>query len=289
VTDLSRAELESPARGVVHVWLIDLRRAESEAHSSGEKTRLESERDVRVEWRIRAGRRSREILARYLGCSPELVPIERGEHGKPSLGAGERADLSYSLSHSGDFALMAVSKGRRVGVDLERVRPTARGGALAARFFSPQEADAIGVLSDRVRLEAFFRTWVRNEAYIKGLGGSVPSGLRRCEIVVDRAGIPQILSSRLEPTETSRWSIRDLEAPPGYVAALATEGDVERIVPLQGQTARPSGTTQVSFTSQASAPHRRDWCTSPEPSRSSKTFRSRPRSRTLAHFMLPLS
>jgi len=234
VTDLSCAELERLAGGVAHVWLIDLRRTEGEARSTGEKSQFELERDVRAERRNHARRRSREILARYLGCPPESVPIERGEGGKPSIGGSGSSGISYNLSHSGSFALMAVSKGRRVGVDLERVRPTARVGALASRFFSPKDADSIGALPDRVRLEAFFRTWARKEAYIKGLGGSVPGGLRRCEIVVDRAGIPQILSSRLEPTETSCWSIRDLDAPPDYVAALAIEGDIERVVPLQG-------------------------------------------------------
>ena len=234
MTDLSRAEPERLAGGVAHVWLIDLHRTEGEAGSTGEKSRFELERDVRAGRRNHARRRSREILARYLGCSPESVPIERGEGGKPSIGGSGGSGISYNLSHSGSFALMAVSKGRRVGVDLERVRPTARVGALASRFFSPEEADTIGALSGRVRLEAFFCTWARKEAYIKGLGGSVPGGLRRCEIVVDQAGIPQILSSRLEATEASCWSIRDIEAPPGYVAALAIEGGVERIVPLQG-------------------------------------------------------
>ena len=241
MTDIPRAIVEDLADGVIHVWAINLDVPGDEAaRLSGllsESERSRSRRRVsptdasrlRVTW---GG--SREILAAYLGCSPEQVPIDRTEGGKPILRTGLENLLSFSVSHSAVVAYLAVATGQGVGVDLQRVRPTLDALAVASRFFTIREHRMIGSLSGGDRQNAFFRTWSRKEAYLKGLGETVPAGLKRCGIEVDRTGAPRIASTRLEPARRSGWSLRDLVAPSGYVAALAFEGHVRRIVHFQG-------------------------------------------------------
>ena len=137
-----------------------------------------------------------------------------------------------SLSHSGRFALLAITGGQASGVDLERVREVRDARALAARFFAPEEAEAIRSVGETTAdlRDAFFRTWVRKEAYLKGLGETVPGGLRRFEVRSEGANPPRIVSTTLETTDVSGWSLRDLDAPDGFAAAVAVEGDLVQVV-----------------------------------------------------------
>src|SRR5688572_28550058 len=61
----------------------------------------------------------RDILAYHLG-DDAAVSFRYGPFGKPYLVEG--SDVHFNLSHSGKWALIAVSEGAEVGVDLENVR-----------------------------------------------------------------------------------------------------------------------------------------------------------------------
>jgi 4'-phosphopantetheinyl transferase len=207
-------------RSDVHVWsiLVASCRDSGTARRQGE--------------RAAARLAAREILARYLGCRADEIAIERTAVGKPRLRDVEAASISFSLSHCGGCAFVAVACGRSVGVDLERIRPVGDALALAGRFFGAREASALANLDPDDLSEAFFRMWARKEAYLKGLGGAVPAGLRRFETTTDPSGDPAILSTSLEARDRSAWVLRDLAAPLGYVAALAAEGPIGRVETL---------------------------------------------------------
>ena len=95
------------------------------------------------------------------------MKIERGNRGKPSLPNAK----PYNLSHSGDYAVLAVSSGS-VGVDLEQIRPI-DWNLISARFFHPLERAFLAQSDDP--LNAFFAIWTLKESYLKaeGLGFSV--------------------------------------------------------------------------------------------------------------------
>jgi phosphopantetheinyl transferase len=70
----------------------------------------------------------RALLGRYLACDPRELRFALGPHGKPALDReGEKIDdgedLRFNLSHSGGLALVAVTAGLEVGIDIERARP----------------------------------------------------------------------------------------------------------------------------------------------------------------------
>ena len=48
----------------------------------------------------------RNILSRYLNCQPNELTFSVDEYGKPAL---KEHKLEFNLSHSGDFALIAVT------------------------------------------------------------------------------------------------------------------------------------------------------------------------------------
>ena len=74
----------------------------------------------------------RAILGGYLNTTPAGVPIRYTPQGKPYL-APPSSDIRFNLSHSGELALIAVTRGREVGVDVERIRPVSAWREIAAK------------------------------------------------------------------------------------------------------------------------------------------------------------
>lgn len=166
------------------------------------------------------------ILERYSRAEGPLRAIHRAS-GQPAIEG--RPDLAISLSHSGSFAALAIGRECAVGVDLERVRPIAQIERLARRFFCEDEAAAVLRRPEPERLFAFFRTWVRKEAYLKGLGGGVPSRLRSFSVLEGPDGSLSIPFTTLGAEPASSWSLVDLVAPGGYAAALAADRAIEGV------------------------------------------------------------
>jgi 4'-phosphopantetheinyl transferase len=108
----------------LHVWHAQLDQGEWPAEDglpAGERDRAARIRRVRQRRRWTASRWAlRGVLARYLECDPAGVELRFGERGKPLLEAPDRP-LRFNLSHSSGRALIAVGRGREVGVDIERI------------------------------------------------------------------------------------------------------------------------------------------------------------------------
>lgn len=141
----------------------------------------------------------RAVLARY---TTARLDFALAPHGKPYLPAVP--ELRFNLSHSHERALVGVTLGQEIGVDVERLRPMSDCAALAERFFPPSEAAAFAAglaatpAPDRER--DFFRRWTRIEAVLKARG-------------VGLYGIGE------EPA--GEWSIEELDAGAEYAAAVA--------------------------------------------------------------------
>ncbi|WKZ47160.1 MAG: 4'-phosphopantetheinyl transferase superfamily protein [Anaerolineales bacterium] len=162
----------------------------------------------------------RGILARYLQRAPEGLPFSVNEYGKPFLTDHE---LEFNLSHSGDYALIAVTRGRNVGVDVEQIRAEVEIEELARRNFSPREVSELMALPPEQRLSGFYNCWTRKEAYIKaqGLGLSLP--LDSFDVSL---GEPAILhATRPNADEAAQWTMLPLDVDSGYAGALAVRGN----------------------------------------------------------------
>jgi len=80
------------------------------------------------------------------------------------------SDVTFNLSHSGGIAMLAFTRRREIGIDVEQVRRDFDVEAIANRFFSAAEHAQLAELPAANRFEAFFRCWTRKEAYIKATG-----------------------------------------------------------------------------------------------------------------------
>ena len=168
---------------------------------------------------IRAHAALRLILARYLGVAAASLRIAPDATGRPVLTA-PAGRLHFNLSHSGDAALVAVSRSAPVGIDIEAVREIADFVAIARRHFAPAEVDDLLRLPPQQQRDGFYVTWTRKEAFVKalGLGLSFPLG-SFCTGAQD--GPPRL--TQATGALCSDWSMADLTPADGYKAAVAVQ------------------------------------------------------------------
>ena len=114
----------------------------------------------------------RQLLGQHLSCDPAALVFGYGEWGKPELDG-----VHFNVSHSDNFAAIAISRDYAVGIDVERIDRTKDVVPLAHTAFSPAECAPFDAMPRDEQFDAFFRTWARKEAYKKllGRGFSLPS------------------------------------------------------------------------------------------------------------------
>lgn len=219
-------------RDEVHVWTASLDRPAVELErlhatlSPDEVARAARFRFEQDRRRFVAARGLlRAILSRYLDRPPSELAFEYGPFGKPSLAPGTAQPLlHFNLSHAGGLALYVLACDRRVGVDLEQVRPLPDMAALVERFFAEREKAEFRALPPAGQQEAFFTCWTRKEAYIKARGDGLTFPLHAFDVTI-RFSEPAILRSVSGDTaEAARWSLRSIRPGAGYVATVAVEG-----------------------------------------------------------------
>ncbi|MFZ4238127.1 4'-phosphopantetheinyl transferase family protein [Streptomyces murinus] len=210
-----------PLRGPLELYL-------TEVGSQDDRSLLRAQEllDAQERARARAFRRPRDrdayviahatlraLLSPLLGVPADELPLMRepcagcgGPHGRPAL---RTSGVHFSLSHSGDLVLVALA-GAPVGVDVEGVA-TVEAVRSAQCALHAAEVAELARLPAHERQAAFTRTWVRKEAYLKGLG----TGLVR-DPALDHVGTgPRPVSPSPD------WSLRDVLVPAGYAAAVA--------------------------------------------------------------------
>jgi 4'-phosphopantetheinyl transferase len=167
----------------------------------------------------------RTLLGRYLGLPPRQVPLAAGPYGKPILDLADDRDLRFNVSHAGGVSALALTRGRRVGLDVEQLRPGFPVREVAGRVFSERERAELDAVAAEQQLEAFFQGWTRKEAYLKAVGTGFFAPLEAFSVSLT-PGLPaRLLEVVGDPRETSRWCLESWSPERGYVAAVAAEGD----------------------------------------------------------------
>ena len=161
----------------------------------------------------------RRVLAQYLEVAPVGVRFRTSKKGRPEIDACD--EVTFSASHSDGLAVVAVARGPRVGVDIERVRPIPDAQELADRLFSPREADHVRSIDDGSNAQAFLTLWTRKESYVKALGEGLSMPLESFEVLAtDEAGVVR----PRHPQGGLPFVLASLGDLPGYVGAVAVSG-----------------------------------------------------------------
>lgn len=245
-------QLELP-REDVHLWLAftdDARDGEllrayrrmltPQELSRGERFRFEHDRERY--WLTRA--LVRVALSRYANVAPQDWSFETNAFGRPHVVHPDAAvrRISFNLSHTDGLIVLAVTRERAVGVDVERADRKVN-LSVADHYFSPAEAAALGALEPGLQHGRFLDLWTLKESYIKarGMGLSIP--LDRFSFDLDGDGIRLSFDAGFDDSP-SRWSFLRWRPSPAHVAAVCLERAgpsplapvVRRIVPLRSES-----------------------------------------------------
>jgi len=169
----------------------------------------------------------RRVFADYLCVDAQSIRFARSpcprchdtSHGQP-LVAWPKTDLTFSLSHSGDRWLVAVTGGGPIGADLERCPD--RDLILSIReILTSDEQRALEQLpceSERSRF--LLRAWTRKEAVCKALGVGLVADIRRLDVSPWKDG-PVCLVFGLDGNDAIGWNVVDVPIGEGEFAAVA--------------------------------------------------------------------
>ena len=232
--------------GEVHVWLV---RADDAGLCVGccegllsaaereRAARFKFEKDRRLYTAAHAALRS--ILAGYLNVAPGDLEFEIGQRGKPRLAPTFSKDsLEFNLSHSSEVALIAVTREREIGVDVEHVKKEFAFAEVAERYFTTGEVSAIRALPQDLQRQAFYQCWTSKEAFLKAKGVGLSGELDEVEILLDGQDLVRVKGT------LAGWYLSELSPCDGYVGAVVLEGhesDLRRF-----QWAGPSNGTRHS-------------------------------------------
>lgn len=166
----------------------------------------------------------RRLLSSVLNVPSAEVPIQCGNHGKPSVPAAavghSNHGIEFNVSHSGQLGLIAITTGHPVGVDVEQFDTRVQILKLAERFFSPFEAESLANLAPHKQLAGFYRGWTCKEAYIKAIGNGLSQSLASFRVEIDPEKPARLTHIDDRPHEVNQWTTRELHVETGYAAAV---------------------------------------------------------------------
>lgn len=211
--------------GIVHLWRVDL--AFEAGHreelwallDATERARAERMREGRLRRRyVAAHGRLRQILSAYLGCAGAGIRFSIEAGGKPRLGKDFFGfDLGFNLSHSGDLALVAVSREPWLGVDVEIRRDLHNLDAMVRKCFADSEIEEWRRAPESGRSKAFFDRWTQKESFVKACGKGIALGIRNC--VISGADAPRLVAIPECCGDVREWTLFKLD--PGLGASAA--------------------------------------------------------------------
>lgn len=206
-----------------HVWVADCRQwdAESLAANLSRRERLRSERfhnDLhRSRFVIRHGL-LRRLLAKYTGVSEIQVVIETTREGRPFVPSDANPlDIEFSLSRSQDLCLYAISRGIRVGIDMEYVDCQFDRSSMIAWCCTASEVRWLAAMPAEMQCEHFYRLWTCKEACLKSAGVGLGVSPALVAVVSDADN-----SMGTGQLGNSSWSLCLFHPAARFVAALAT-------------------------------------------------------------------
>ncbi|MGZ3425032.1 MAG: 4'-phosphopantetheinyl transferase family protein [Polyangia bacterium] len=186
------------ARDEIHLWCASLLRVDPALQALldddevAAAARLRSA-TLRRRYLVRRAFR-RTVLGRYARAGPSAIRYRAGPGGRPELAWSEE-ELEFNASDSDEVAVLAVTRGQTVGVDVEVIRPIGRLGLLIESSLDAQERATLATGADE-RAERFLALWAAKEALAKrdGLATELE---------------PQEIPVELTPAASATWQPAD--------------------------------------------------------------------------------
>jgi len=209
----------------VHLWLVDLDSVEpieacrsvlsEEEQARAATFRFDHDREHFITRRAIL----RRLVGEYRGIAPAKIEFRNDPHGKPHVGTREGCTLQFNLTSTDRWAMYAFALDRRVGIDVEKVRPSVDWEEIASRFFHMNELAAIRQVAEKLRSAEFFSYWTMKEAFIKARGTGLDRSLLQSDLTsVVRDGRKEFIDS-----DDAKWFCTPIALDSDLKAALVLE------------------------------------------------------------------
>ncbi|MDG2288585.1 MAG: 4'-phosphopantetheinyl transferase superfamily protein [Woeseiaceae bacterium] len=167
----------------------------------------------------------RRTLALVLKQDPASFSFNYSESKNPYLTKEvDSQPVVFNVSHSHGQALVAISLNRKLGVDIEKIRPEIEYEKLSARFFSKAEHKALMQCTEAERVASFFATWTRKEAFLKAVGKGISFGLSEFDVNVKANDPPKMLRTRWDVNDVNNWHMASVESVNSHKATVVADG-----------------------------------------------------------------
>jgi len=161
----------------------------------------------------------RRVLSRYLGVDPAMVDLRVTPGGRPEVTG--KTGIDFNTSHTNALAVIAVTAGRRIGVDIERLRDVAEVMELAATHLTEREQGLVLSSDPESRSAMFLAIWTAKEAAVKALGKGLSVPLASFD-----TGVPG--ERTWEPVACvvtgTALTLQPIDTATGHVGTVALEG-----------------------------------------------------------------
>ena len=214
--DLLQAALALEAEELTTPRLSSMERDRFMSRSSSDMRAAQTWRLSRIALRI--------VLERWAGNDVRRSAFEIERGGRPKLAQGWP---HFSISHTGDVALIAVSQHSAIGIDIEQERNIKMSDERRAQVM--KAANALSSQHDSRRTPkandlddaAILQAWVKLEAVAKATGLGI--GRVLTDYGVSHANNANNANERVEDSRVGDDSIRvaTIDVGPRYVAAIA--------------------------------------------------------------------
>ncbi|OEJ94002.1 4'-phosphopantetheinyl transferase family protein [Streptomyces thermolilacinus] len=243
-----------PAPGECHLWHVPVLERPDWLPVLDREERAAAERFTRVRARhvFTTSRAAQRLIgALYLGLPPRDVVITRDchrcatatPHGRPRFAHGAPAPVDYSVSHTEEHLLVAVTGHGAVGVDIEGRASLRDVDGLAGVALTTAEREHFATLSAEDRPRWLLAMWTRKEAAMKLTGLGLRVNPRHLDVRGPLASVGPMPQWPETPVH-----LYDLPAPEGHAAALASSTPVTRVRTCELPTAAVAGSRSAGRT-----------------------------------------
>lgn len=112
---------------------------------------------------------------------------------------------NFSISHSGDLVICAMTQNHKIGIDAELIRPI--NPAIFKRHLTAQERQI-----SQDNMPKFYEFWTRKEAIVKAANSGGIKSIPAVQLAADYGTL-----------NGQTWYTQNVEIQPGYVVYLATD------------------------------------------------------------------
>jgi len=159
------------------------------------------------------------LLGAYTQRQPSEVLLSYSRLNKPSL-SDASSDLEFNFTDTGGYGVFAFSRGRQVGIDIERLNRQANFEAIVNRRFTEQEREFVyhnGEINNR----RCICIWTRKEAFGKATGVGINFQMNKRNLY-DAQGNGH--EYQFEDSERNSWSCLQLALGEEFVSSVVYEG-----------------------------------------------------------------